>query len=296
MGIAGKVFSGLIASFLLFALAVAVERTFFSGGPQASDDLRRPTSRAASGAVMAEEDLVMRNRSAVPFDPADGDSDRPAAERGPATPQNAGPPSVQAETASPRSSAIWQAASESPGRANPVPEPARALSFGSGGVAGAPAPVAPNTASSPSASPQSNSPVREVFFGDQGATACQPGERQFILSNLGALYVCLVFGGVSGTHVAQLTFVLPDGNVYQTMTLPFVTPDASQTVQTVVVRGQPYEVQQAGWGRPGESMVVAALPVAGTYISQYHLAGLWTVQVALDGKGVTQDNFDLFTQ
>ena len=40
-------------------------------------------------------------------------------------------------------------------------------------------------------------------------------------------------------------------------------------------------------------MVVATLPVAGTYITQHNLAGLWTVKISLNGKPVNEDHFVL---
>ena len=85
----------------------------------------------------------------------------------------------------------------------------------------------------------------------------------------------------------------PDGHVYQTMTQAFVTPEARATVATVEVQGQQHGVKRAGWGRKGESVVVATLPVAGTYITQHNLTGLWTVKISLNGRPVDEDHFVL---
>jgi hypothetical protein len=41
--------------------------------------------------------------------------------------------------------------------------------------------------------------------------------------------------------------------------------------------------------------VTAALPVSGTFITQYRLAGVWTVQVGLDGRRIDHNNFELLT-
>jgi hypothetical protein len=38
---------------------------------------------------------------------------------------------------------------------------------------------------------------------------------------------------------------------------------------------------------------VATLPVAGTYITQHQLVGLWTVKISLDGRPVGWDTFVL---
>ena len=42
--------------------------------------------------------------------------------------------------------------------------------------------------------------------------------------------------------------------------------------------------------------MTAALPISGTFITQYSLTGLWTVQVALDGQGLDHDYFDLLNE
>jgi len=135
--------------------------------------------------------------------------------------------------------------------------------------------------------------VREVFFGEREETVCQPGRREFVLDDLRGLYVCIVWPGLEGTYWTQLTFVSPDGHVYQKMTQAFVTPEARATVATVEVQGQQHGVKRAGRGRKGESVVVATLPVAGTYITQHNLAGLWTVKISLNGRPVDEDHFVL---
>ena len=135
--------------------------------------------------------------------------------------------------------------------------------------------------------------VREVYFGEDSATVCQPGPHEFMLNELRQLYVCVVWAGLAGTYSAQLTFVSPDGHVYQTMTLAFVTPEAPATVAVVETEGRHHEVTRAGWRHRGETVVVAALPVAGTYITQHNLTGFWTVKVALNGRLVDQDHFIL---
>jgi hypothetical protein len=135
--------------------------------------------------------------------------------------------------------------------------------------------------------------VREVYFGETEEDACQPGSKQFWLDELRSLHVCIVWEGLSGTYAAQLKFVTPDGNVYQTMTLAFVTAAAPATVATLEVEGRHHDVKRAGWGNKGESLLVAPLPVAGTYITQHNLTGEWKVEISLDGRSVDQDHFVL---
>ena len=140
------------------------------------------------------------------------------------------------------------------------------------------------------------SQLREVYFGEDSATACQPGPHEFMLNELRQLYVCVVWSGLAGTYAAQLTFVSPDGHVYQTMTLAFVTSEAPATTATVEVQGRHHKVTRAGWRGRGETVVVAALPVAGTYITQHNLAGYWKVEISLNGRPVDSDHFVLHTR
>jgi hypothetical protein len=131
-------------------------------------------------------------------------------------------------------------------------------------------PVAAATAATTAAGATPRPGVREVFFGASAATACQAGATEFSLTTLMDLHVCVVFGGLAQTDAPQLTFMTPDGHVYQQVTL-------------------------AGAG-PGLQQVAASLPVAGTYISQYNLVGPWTVQVSLNGQLLDQISFTLLGQ
>jgi hypothetical protein len=54
------------------------------------------------------------------------------------------------------------------------------------------------------------------------------------------------------------------------------------------VQGRQHEVKPAGWRGKGETVLVATLPVAGTYITQHNLVGLWTVKISLDGRPVDE--------
>lgn len=138
--------------------------------------------------------------------------------------------------------------------------------------------------------------AREIFFGDSAETACQPGGREFWLEDLGDLHVCIVLRGVKETHVARLTVRSPDGHVYQTLTVPFVTAGAPATVETVEVEGRPHRVTRAGWRFRGEAVILGTIPVAGTFITQYHLVGLWTVEVSLDGQPLDRGQFELLAR
>jgi hypothetical protein len=118
--------------------------------------------------------------------------------------------------------------------------------------------------------------VKDVFFGTDKNTVCQPSGLQFILDEEEDLYVCVVWQGLAGSYAEQLTVLAPDGHIYQTVTVPFVAAGASPP--------------------NGQTLVVGALPVAGTFIRQRALVGLWTVKVGLNGQVLAQNNFDLFLQ
>jgi hypothetical protein len=135
--------------------------------------------------------------------------------------------------------------------------------------------------------------LAEVLVSDREQAACRPGHRDFVLEDVRDLYACVVLPGLEGTHYAQLTFVSPDGNVYQTMTVAFVTPDAPVTKQMLVVAGRAHKVKRVGWRARGESAVVVTLPVAGTHIAQHNLVGLWTVKMSLNGQPLDWGDFYL---
>jgi len=323
MRVARSVLYGVVASLLLFSFSWAVQRGFFGEAPDVGEDRLRQTSRVgrpAARVVAAPSDendvAAASDEDDVSIDPAVIESGERAAKRGPGTRQNGGSAPDQIEAGSSRISAGDRAVSAPPDRAwsKPLSTLAGLFSSAAGGAARVPAPnpvsappasappasappASAPPASAPPASPQPATPqVREVFFGEREETACQPGGREFALEDLRDLHVCIVWAGLSGTYWTQLAFLSPDGHVYQTMTQAFVTPEATATVGTVEVQGRPYEVQRAGWARPGEAVLVASLPVAGTYITQYNLAGPWTVKISLNGRPMDQDYFTLHAQ
>jgi hypothetical protein len=165
----------------------------------------------------------------------------------------------------------------------------------SGGVSGLPA-GAPASSSTTPSSAVASSPggsVQDLYFSTNEGTACHSSEHRFILNDVPDLYVCAQFVGITGKHVAKVIFVLPDGNVYQTMTVPFMTVDTPSTVDPMIeVEGRQLEAKRAGWGTTGVALVTVPLPVSGTFISQYGLTGLWTVRVVLDGAATNEGQFD----
>ena len=166
--------------------------------------------------------------------------------------------------------------------------PGHQMSLGGGGTG------APATGGPASPGPGGNASfVKEVFFGQTGETACQPQDPQFLLAQLRALYVCVIWSGVAGAYLEQLTFLAPDGSVYQALAVPFATPGAELESPTVEFQGRQLAVTPASQGAPGETLVLAQLPVAGTFITQNTLAGEWKVQVSLNGRPVDWGSFTL---
>src|SRR3989442_1307847 len=81
-----------------------------------------------------------------------------------------------------------------------------------------------------------------------------------------------------------------------TITSAFATAQGGATGSTLRFGERDYPVQAAGWGANGRVLVTAMLPVAGTFITQYNLAGPWTVRVALNGQVVGKDTFELLSR
>ena len=293
MRIARNAVYGLVASLVLVTLSFAIQKAFSRQAPTASDEVQQPTTRTAS-AVVSRVARSSDGEDDGSSDPGAADSDVPAAKRGPINRENARAEGDQVMAAGSRPSARDQVASDQPDPtwSNPLSRLASLFTSGGGGSAGAPATVASNAANT--APPQSN-PVqaREVFFGESEETACQSVAQDFALENVRDLHVCVVLSGLSGTYWAQLTFLSPDGNAYQKMTQAFVTVDAPETVATVEVEGRQYPVRRAGWRGQREAVLVASLPVAGTYISQHNLAGIWTMNISLNGRPVDWGQFTL---
>lgn|SRR2546428_1695814 len=287
MGSARNILYGLAATLLLFSGAVAIQRSYLShldsliAAAQPGRDSKPGTpgtsgfSEGDSGADAASDDR--------PVDPS--------TRVGPARSANAGAlgrPSAAPQGAGPGSWSRNPGSAGDEGWVNRIPAAvASAFSFGSE------APVAPRPSVALSPGPANEAQVREVFFSEREETACQPGNRQFRLEAVQGLHVCVVWAGLAGAYAQQVTFVSPDGQVYQTLTQGFATAGTPAT-GTVEVDGRPYDVKPAGWGANGATLVTAAaLPVAGTYITKYNIAGLWTVKVSLNGELLGQESFQL---
>ena len=294
-----KVIYGLAASLLMLSLALALQKTPLSQPRESGAEIERPASstaaarvrRVASSGGVASSD----GEDDQPLDPAAAAPDRRMTQRSLTNPQTHGAAPDQAEVTIAPGSTPTASAPAQPGWSKPFSALAGLLSS-SGGTSSAPATdPTPSTPSAPR-TPHSGQ-VTAVRFGTSEDTVCHSDDRRFRFQDVSNLYVCVVWEGLSGKHAEQVTFVSPDGHVYQTVTVPFMTVDTPATVDPLIeVEGRQLEAKRAGWGAKGVTLVTAALPVSGTFITQYSLVGLWTVQVALDGRGLDHDSFDLLNE
>jgi hypothetical protein len=121
-----------------------------------------------------------------------------------------------------------------------------------------------------------------IFFCTVRDVQCRNDDNQFYLNEVRDLFVFVAWGKVSGEHTARIRLLLPDGNLYQQTETRFTTQP-----QPAAAASPQGKVQVARVSR-GEPTTVLELPVAGTHITQRSLAGVWTVEVELDGKPVAR--------
>jgi hypothetical protein len=290
--IAVKLIYAATATLVLCSVSLAAQRMFLDTRPNAAEEqVVESTSPTTAGGVARRPTRSHEGREG---DESVGPAQDPL-RRGPSTPQEPSP-ALGARDGSQPTEAVTPQVGQAAGKGSwsLMSAVANVLSLGSGGASTAPAQATPNTPRAGSSA--TGGQVVDVYFGTDEGTVCQPGTREFELTAVPDLYVCVVWRGLSGKYAEQLTFVLPDGNVYQTMTVPFMTIDMPPTADPMIdIGGRKLEAKRAGWGANGITLVTAALPVSGTFITQYNLAGVWTVQVALDGHRIDHNNFEFLT-
>ena len=280
---------GFAASLLLFTIVIAVEQIhprpvdadIAASGPSRDAKQRVPRARGASVSTEEPADI-----EAALEDDAMAPGKSPAKSSAAPRTESAAAPTRSPSAPKRQSSAVDE------GWLNTIAATlAGALPFGAAAPATPGQPAAPATLSE--MPPADQLQVRDVLYSDSADTACLPGNREFILEDVRGLYVCVVWSGLVGTYAQQVTFQSPDGHVYQTTTSAFATAQDPATGGTLEFDGRAYPVKAAGWGAEGRVLVTAMLPVAGTFITQYNLAGLWTVKVSLNGQPIVQDTFEL---
>lgn len=160
-------------------------------------------------------------------------------------------------------------------------------------------------------------PQPEIFFCETYETSCRSNADRFAIDDTRELFVFVTVPGVVGEHVETVEFVLPDGEIYQRKKTQFAVGDATSptnltndSVETRPLRVAPEaEARQLiadanlqhESGVPalltnsrGETTLITVLPIAGTYITQRALAGIWQVRVWLDDQVVLTTTLELY--
>ena len=152
----------------------------------------------------------------------------------------------------------------------------------------------------------------EIFYCETPDTSCRTTQDSFPIAELRDLFVFMVWPGVSGQHVQTVQFFLPDGSIYSSQKTQFTigghafsanvgpavenevrpTPPAGHLIadaNKTHAEGIPSLLMKSR----GDSAVLTVLPVAGTFITQRNLSGLWRVRVLLDDRVALESEFTL---
>jgi hypothetical protein len=131
---------------------------------------------------------------------------------------------------------------------------------------------AANVGSGPGTPPVPPPPAAAaVSLCDNVAPGCTPSSS-FSLNSLREMGIKVAWSSVAaGNHAQKVALLLPDGHIYQVIETGFRIPTSPSGSFTSVQR----------------------LPIAGTFITQRSLTGMWTVQVSLDDAPMTSQTFQL---
>jgi hypothetical protein len=153
----------------------------------------------------------------------------------------------------------------------------------------------------------------EIFYCETPDTSCRTTQDTFPIADLRDLFVFVTWPGVSGQHIQTVQFFLPDGSVYSSQKARFSVGGGPIFSANVVVSAPnvvappppaPHLIADANKthaeGIPsllmrsrGDSAVLTVLPVAGTYITQRNLSGVWRVRILLDDRLALESEFTL---
>jgi hypothetical protein len=104
----------------------------------------------------------------------------------------------------------------------------------------------------------------------------------FSVSTVRDLFLYTYWRRLSGEHLMTMMFYGPDGRLYQQRVLPISIGTPSSPTRSVPGVEGPVDVQQT-IPSSGYDVSIIQLPVAGTWITEHRLLGLWRVDVFLDG-------------
>ncbi len=114
------------------------------------------------------------------------------------------------------------------------------------------------------------SPVASMSLCNQTPAGCSAA-ASYSLGSMRDLAVNVQWSHVpEGTHTATFEILQPGDGLYQAQNVSFVADAAAASGQTSVL-----------------------VPVAGTWITQRGLTGIWTVRVSLDGTAMGKQTFTL---
>jgi hypothetical protein len=127
--------------------------------------------------------------------------------------------------------------------------------------------------------------VTEIFFCDVYTPDCRSTNSTFTVGTLRDLFVFVTWPNIKkGDFVQTVEFYLPGGSLYKKKDTSFrIWPGQSSALAVPGATPVPVQFLTSSNGVP---TVVTHLPVAGTYITQYNLLGVWTVRVLLNGNFV----------
>lgn len=155
----------------------------------------------------------------------------------------------------------------------------------------------------------------EFFFCETHEPSCRSNADSFSIDETRDLFVFVTLPGVRGQHLETVEFILPDGEIYQRKTTQFQIGDGGLASEPKW-NGQDGEVAppveashlisnanlQHESGIPalltysrGEATLLTALPIAGTYIAQRALTGIWQVRVLLDDQLLLATTLNLYS-
>jgi hypothetical protein len=152
----------------------------------------------------------------------------------------------------------------------------------------------------------------EIFYCETPDTSCRTTQDAFPIADLRDLFVFVAWPNVSGQHVQNVEFFLPDGSLYSSKKTRFSIGGASHVAavapefknEVAPVPPAPHLMADANKVHPegiptllmksrGDSAILTVLPVGGTYITQRNLSGTWRVRVLLDERLAIESEFTL---